>query len=773
VRWRIDLENEPAGDEMDGARGVARAEIDRDGAHVLHTRIRDAAGNFSTWRDEPIRIDRVLPTDATVYPVAPVGNRHVVTFNPQDDRSGVAGVEWKLDNGSVRTTGTATITGAGPHTLSLRVRDNAGNWSAWADHAITVVLGLDTTAPDDTTVIPTPWQLVAFKVVVTATDDVDGTGVDYVQWRYGSQPAGQGPSGSEFTISADGEHDIETRAVDKAGNATPWRRQTLRLDTTQPTETSSIASGWTNHNTFTLQATDATSGIANLEYKIGNAAPVTAANGTTVTLPGDGDYRISHRALDNAGQTSGWKIDDIRVDTVAPANTSAAAPVTWQTATLALALTGTDAASGVDHAEWRVNNGTVQSGSATAVSTEGIQTLETRIVDRAGNASTWRSESVRIDRTKPVNTTPAVTAPWRKTNFTTTISGSDATPGSGVARVEYKVDNGSVVTTPAVSITTEGPHTLSSRVVDTAGNVSDWRDDAVGIDKTIPTLTVDCGVTTWRNTPASCNVAAAGGVSGLATLTASRGSGVAEPIGGTYAVEADGAANVTFRAVDGAGNEKTAVADVKIDRTPPAAALSCEPGTGTAWSCKGTGSDALSGVTAVRYSVDGAAAAAVPAGGSFTVQKGKVVVYATDLAGNTGTSSTLTLADRTPHDEPHETETEEPTPRSAIEAVLLRKGGKAASSRLLGQLTLSATPSKTTVDLRPLALGKGSFQFVVKLTAGKKSKTFTKTLTTKRGYSTRMTFTTSAASTAAVTLTVRKKSGKRWVTHAGASAKLK
>ena len=135
------------------------------------------------------------------------------------------------------------------------------------------------------------------------------------------------------------------------------------------------------------------------------------------------------------------------------------------------------------------------------------------------------------------------TAPWRKTNFTTTVTGSDASPGSGVARVEYKVDSGSVVTTPAVSITTEGPHTLYTRVVDTAGNVSDWREDAIGIDKTIPTLTVDCGVTTWRNTPATCTVAAAGGVSGLATLTAARGAGVAEPIGGSYAVESDGAAN--------------------------------------------------------------------------------------------------------------------------------------------------------------------------------------------------------------------------------------
>jgi hypothetical protein len=137
------------------------------------------------------------------------------------------------------------------------------------------------------------------------------------------------------------------------------------------------------------------------------------------------------------------------------------------------------------------------------------------------------------------------------------------------------------------------------------------------------------------------------------------------------------------------------------------------------------------------------------------------------------------LADRTPapptkdetHDKP-ETGSDEPTPRSTSQAVLLRKGG-AASSRLLGQLGLSSTPTRTTVDLRPLALGKGTFRFVVKVTAGKKAKTFTKTLTTKKGYSSKMTFRAPAASTASVTLTVAKKSGKRWVAYAGATAKLR
>ena len=391
VNHTIQLDGEPEGDEHEGTRNVTRVDLEDDGEHILRTRVKDNAGNYSAWRAETIRIDRVAPTDDTVYPSAPVGNRHIVTFDPNDDRSGVAGVEWKLEDGVVKTTPTARITGEGEHTLSVRVQDLAGNWSAWTHHDITVVLGIDSISPTDETVIPSAWQLVAYKVTVNATDDIDGKGVDYVQWRYGLNQTGQGPAGSQFTITQDGEHEIETRAVDKAGNASPWKRQTLLLDTTQPVETTVMPGRWTNQNTITLRATDATSGLANLEYKIDNGAPISAPDGTVVTLPGDGTYRLAHRALDNAGQSSGWKVDEFTIDTVAPVNTSAAATTTWQTTTLAHPLTGTDASSGVDHAEWRVSGGTIKTGSTTAVTTEGAQTLETRIVDKAGNASTWRS----------------------------------------------------------------------------------------------------------------------------------------------------------------------------------------------------------------------------------------------------------------------------------------------------------------------------------------------------------------------------------------------
>ncbi len=774
VNWKIQLDGQPEGDETEGTRNVTQVELDQDGTHTLSTRVRDNAGNFSAWRAETVRIDRVLPTDGTTYPVAPVGNRHVITFSPQDDRSGVAGVEWKLDNGSVQTAPTAQITGAGGHTLSVRVQDNAGNWSTWADHAITVQLGIDTTAPTDTTVVPVPWQPGAKTITVTAEDDIDGTGIDYVQWRYGDQPTGQGPSGSSFTISEDGEHEIDTRAFDKAGNATPWRRQTLRIDSTQPTDTSTVATGWTNSRQFTVSATDATSGVLAIEYKINNDAPVQVAGTTTVTLPADGNYRVRVRVYDHAGQASGATQHEFDVDTVNPVNTSAAAPAAWQKGALSLVLTGTDATpgSGVDHAEWRVDNGDTQSGTPALVTTEGVQTLETRIVDKAGNASGWRSETIQIDKTKPVNTTPLPGATWRKTNLSTTITGTDATPGSGMAGIEYKLDGGNPTTTPNVSITTAGSHKLESRVLDNAGNASDWRVDTIGIDKTNPTLSVDCGGDAWRKAAVACKVTADGGESGLATLTGTHGGATKDVTGGTFTVDTHAASPVTFKAVDGAGNEAQTTTTVRIDRSAPTAVVSCSPGAGLTYVCKGGGADDLSGIAAISWSLNGGAATPLSGDGSFTVTKGTVVVTSVDAAGNVSTSAPVTLADRTPPPKPPvREETETATPRSTSEAVMLRGRGR-ASARLVGQLAISGTPTRTIVDLRPLALGKGRFQISLTVMTDKKSKTYRKTVKARKGYTPRIRVKTAAAADARVTLTVKRRSGRRWISFASGRAEL-
>ena len=768
VQWRVDN-----GVVNEGTTGIETARVTADGAQHLWTRVKDVAGNYSSWRDDPISIDTVKPVDTTTSP-ATVGNGHKVNLTGTDALSGLStGAHWQLDNGAVQTTAQATIVGLGTHTLKTQVQDNAGNWSDYKTISVTVSAAApseDVDPPVDNSVVPTTWQTGPTTVVVTA-DDGGNSGVKKVEWRVDGQPIQHvDDDHGSFTVSADGVHDVATRATDNAGNISPWKLATLKIDSTLPVDTTSLPTDWTNSRTVTLTATDATSGVDKIEYTINGGAPLSpTGSSVTITLPSDGTFTIAHRVYDVAGQQTSYKTDTVKVDSVAPTLTSAAAPTGWQTSPLSLDITGTDATSGIDHAEWKLGaTGTVTSGTPAVISTDGTPTLYTRVVDKAGNGSTWRTESIQIDTTKPVNTTPAIANGWRKTNLTTSVAGTDAT--SGVARVEWKLDNAAATptTTPAVSVTTEGQHTLWSRVVDVAGNVGDWRQDTFGIDKTAPTLGADCGATTWRNTTPVCTVAASGGLSGLPTLTASRNGGDAVAVsGGSYTVDADGAATITFHAVDGAGNEATTTADVKVDRVAPSAGVSCAPGAGVTWLCTATGGDdGGSGLAALSASIDGSAPAAVAPGGTFVVTKGTVVVSAADGAGNVTASAPATLAVRTL---PPVTTTV--VPRTANEAVLLKSKGS-ASARLLGQLSIAGTPTATTVDLRPLALGTGKFQFVLKITTGKKTKTVTKTQTTKKGYSTRISVKVPAAATAKVKLTVKKRSGSKWSTWAAGSAKL-
>ncbi|HEX5094946.1 MAG TPA: Ig-like domain repeat protein, partial [Acidimicrobiia bacterium] len=582
VRWRVD-----GGAEHVGTRLVETATVAGDQVHTFETRVRDTAGNLSNWRVESVRIDSVKPTNTTIIPGAPVGNGHKIDVDGTDALSGIGGQAWQLDAGAVMTSHQATITGAGPHTLKTRVQDNAGNWSDWRTDSVTVDPALpqeDSDAPLDTTSVPTNWRTGATMITVAA-DDQGGTGVEYVEWRLDGNAVEQGPSGSTFIVSDDGVHEIETRATDFASNTSAWRSQTLKIDRTLPVDTTSVpASGWINTHSFVLSATDATSGVNEIEYKLDGGVSARVASGFTLNLA-DGPHTVARRVTDNAGQQTAWKTSTVNVDTSIPANTSATPSTTWVNSAISLPLTGTDTGSGVDHGEWRLGaSGTVTSGSAAVVDVDGTSTLQTRVVDKAGNASVWRSDTVKVDLTKPVNTTAAISGGWRKTNFATTVTGSDAT--SGVQKVEWRVDGAPISATAPVSISADGSHKLETRVTDNAGNVTDWRVDTVAIDKVAPALAVNCGATgVWRRDVVDCSVTADGGVSGMTTLTGTRGGATTDVVNGHFVVDADGAWALSFRAVDGAGNEATGKADVKLDRTAPAAAVTCTPDAALAYTC--------------------------------------------------------------------------------------------------------------------------------------------------------------------------------------------
>ena len=143
--------------------------------------------------------------------------------------------------------------------------------------------------------------------------------------------------------------------------------------------------------------------------------------------------------------------------------------------------------------------------------------------------------------------------------------------------------------------------------------------------------------------------------------------------------------------------------------------------------------------------------------------EGRVVVRATDAAGNGANSRALILSDRIVPIEQ--------VPRSVSEAIL-RSGRGSAISRAVGELSLNSTSTRTSVDLRPLALGSGRFQLTLKLRADKQHKTYRKTVKTVKGYTPRISIRMGGAARVTVDLTIRRKSGKRWTAFASGGAEL-
>ena len=757
VEWRVD-----GGPWLNGPSG-SQADVTGTGDHVLETRARDVAGNVSVTRSEPVRIDQVVPTNTTAPPPAsPVGNPYQVAVTGTDAHAGVTGVEWQVDGGPTESGTVATVSGHGPHTLRTRVIDGAGNASGWRTDNITIDATLgDNQPPIDTTTAgsATVWRNAPIDVTVQAEDA--GSGVAYVEWRIPGEPTTNSLADDpSFTFDEEGDHVLETRAFDVAGNGTSWRRQHYKVDLSVPVDTIDVPAGWQQANTFELSATDAFSGVDEVEYEIDGGPLQQGDDGDVVTVGADGSYTIVSRVIDNAGHSSAYTTRTLKVDSADPVNTTAVPGNGWSTEPLELELTGTDALSGVEVMQWRVDAGEIRDGGPAIVDADGEHVLETRATDAAGNETDWRSDTVRIDATAPENTTPAPAAGWRKTPYTVVVSGDDGA-GSGVDRIERTVDGGAASGDENVTITGDGVHILRTRIVDLVGHASVWRQDTIRIDSKAPTASLACngGTKGWSRSAVTCTVGANGGPSGLSALKLSRNGAAAQAIASGKSVGlGTGVHTLALAATDGAGNQGSAAAKVYVDATAPTAGLTCTP-VGAKHSCRVDAADTTSGLDAVSWNVDGGAWTGIAAGGTFTVTEGKVAVRAVDVAGNAIVTAAASLT--APQDSSDAT--------VKISSAPVYLAGERDAGGLVGALDAARSANGTvSLDLRPLAVGRGRYKVQVRMKAGKRRKTFKRAYKVGRGGTLpRLATSLSRADRrCTIKLVVRKRAGRKWRRYA-------
>ena len=384
-------------------------------------------------------------------------------------------------------------------------------------------------------------------VTVTAAD-AGGSGLDTVEYQV--DDTSWQPYTAPVVVSAIGDHSVQFRATDKAGNESTVGTVSFTVvepteeDVTPPTASHTIAGDrdaqgrYIGTATVTVTATDGDgSGVALIEYNVDGGAfqPYTAP----VVISTPGAHMVHYRATDNAGNRSAEQMASFAVvepqqqDTTPPATNATVAGTRDSNGnyvgTATVTVTATDnGGSGVATIEYQLDSGawTAYTGPV-AVTAVGAHTLKYRATDQAGNTAAEKSVSFTVvappqpDTTAPTTNAVAAGEQDGDGNFvgaaTVTVTANDTE--SGVARIQYALDNGGWTTyTAPVVVRSAGAHTLKYRATDNAGNTAPEKsvtftvvtsgEDACPASDTRPTVIIgsdDTGVPN-RDTGDGCTV---------------------------------------------------------------------------------------------------------------------------------------------------------------------------------------------------------------------------------------------------------------------------
>ncbi len=423
----------------------------------------------------------------------------------------------------------------------------------------------DTTAPTTTLTIPAAnaagWYTTRPSFTLAATDNTGGSGVASSEYRIDG--GAWTPYTAAVSVTGEGTKVIDYRSKDVAGNTETFKSQTVKIDTVIPTVSAVEAGPAGGPKTLTLTATDATSGVARIEYQK-DAETAWTTYTAPVSVSSTGSTVVRYRAVDVAGNTSAVGTSTVEVsDTTAPA--------------VGATVLGSYAGALVDQASTGIT------GSATMVSeavTGGGYTT-TLNLDLAGLSTTERYEShLHIGTTcggfaghyrndpagdgVPPNelwpTNPGWTAGSGDPRIKAASDGTshaeatvawaprieggilalhrdgaiigcvdldlagpgtvvlDATDNVGVTSVEYRLDGGAwtAYDDPFV-VATPGSHTVDWRASDAAGNTTNGSFPVVvpQVDNGAPvataTVSAPDGLRGWHHDPATVTLTVDGG----------------------------------------------------------------------------------------------------------------------------------------------------------------------------------------------------------------------------------------------------------------------
>lgn len=500
-------------------------------------------------------------------------------------------------NGEGYATGNP-ITDERTYTLAVSAEDKAGNTSVE-----NVSFTIDKTAPSSTAEVGTPQYtqdgtlLITGLTTVTVTAQDTGispAGVDKIEFNIDGADAWSVYS-EPVTLAglSDGSHAVSYRVYDRAGNVEAEKTLTVTIDNTPP-ETA-LGIGEPRHEDgeiiyvttatgFTLEATDALSGVSLTEYRINGGEWTDYA---PFTIAEEGSHAIEYRSTDNLSNVENANVLTVVVDNTPPATEISVGTPEYQdgeslyvTSATEFALESTDALSAVASTEYRLDDGEWKVYEPFTVAGEGVHAITYRSIDNLGNVEDGKTLEVIVDDTAPETTISVGTPEYRTdenlyvtsaTGFT--LEAEDAV--SGVASTEYRIDNGDWTAYAPFTIPTEGTYTIGFRSTDNVENVEAVKALTVIVDNTPPDASVNVGepkyqgVELYVTSQSAHTVTAIDNLSGVAEVEYSIDNGAWVEAVSAFTIEGEGGHTISTRAADYLGNVAVETLDITVDDTAP------------------------------------------------------------------------------------------------------------------------------------------------------------------------------------------------------------